>query len=162
MELTGEKTIDAPPEAVWDALIDPAFLSRLIPGCEAMTGSPERGYDITVARKVGSMEARMTGRFALSEVVPGRGCFLSGAGEAGAVGNAKGTARIRLLPEGDGTRLGWNISAELSGKLAAVPEFLVNMAARKVADGFVERFGAAIEGREPGARKGWLGKLSGR
>jgi hypothetical protein len=31
-----------------------------------------------------------------------------------------------------------------------------------VADGFVERFGAAIEGRELGARKGWLGKLSGR
>jgi carbon monoxide dehydrogenase subunit G len=162
MELTGEKIIAAPPDAVWAALVDPAFLSRLIPGCETMTGSPERGYDITVARSVGGLEARMTGRFTMSEVSPGRGCLLAGAGEAGVVGDARGTARIRLRPDGEGTRLGWDITAELGGKLSKVPDFMVAMAARKVADGFVERFGAAIEGRDAAGRKGWLGKLAGR
>lgn len=162
MELTGDKTIVAPPLAVWAALIDPDFLKTLIPGCESMGGTPETGYTITVARSLGGMEARMSGRFAMSEVEPARGCLLTGGGDGGAMGEARGTARIRLVPEGKGTRLSWDIEAELGGKLAALPDFLVGMAARKVADGFVERFRAAIEGREPGAQKGWLGKLSGR
>ena len=162
MELTGERIVAAPPEAVWAALIDPVFLKRLIPGCESMTGSPERGYDVTVVRSVGGLEARMTGRFTMADVVPARGCLLSGAGEAGAVGDARGTARIRLAPARDETLLSWDIRADLGGKLAAVPEFLVTMAARKVADGFVERFKTAIEGKAPEPRKGWLGKMGGR
>lgn len=161
MELTGDKAIAARPDAVWAALTDPAFLGRLIPGCETMTGSPEGGYDLTVARSVGGLEARMTGRFTMSEAEPGGGCLLAGGGEAGGAGSARGTARIRLAPEGEGTRLSWDIAAELGGRLAAVPDFLVTMAARKVADGFVERFSAAIEGREPEKRKGWFGGIVG-
>ena len=161
MDLTGEKLIAAPPEAVWAALTDPEFLSRLIPGCETMTGSPETGYDITVARSVGGMTARLSGRFDMTEVVPARGCLLTGEGRGGAAGLAKGTARIGLRPEGVGTCLSWDIRAELGGKLAALPGFVVNMAARKVADGFVERFTAAIEAR-PGGKTGWLGRIVGR
>lgn len=160
MDLTGDKVIAAPPDTVWAALVDPEFLSRLIPGCETMTGSPERGYDITVARSVGGMTARLSGRFDLTEIEPARGCLLTGEGRGGAAGLAKGTARIRLGPEGAGTRLSWDITAELGGKLASLPSFVVSIAARKVADGFVERFTAAIEGREPG-RKGWLGRIVG-
>jgi carbon monoxide dehydrogenase subunit G len=158
MELTGEKLIAVPPDVVWAALIDPEFLSRLIPGCETMSGSPETGYDITVARNVGSMTARLSGRFDMSEVVPERGCVLKGEGRGGAAGLAKGTARIGLRPEGKGTCLSWDIRAELGGKLAALPNFVVNMAARKVADGFVQRFTAAIEER-PAEKKGWLGRI---
>jgi uncharacterized protein len=160
MQLTGEKSIAATPEAVWTALIDPEFLKALIPGCESMTGSPETGYDITVARQVGGITARLTGFFDLSEVEPGRGCVLSGGGSGGGAGHAKGTARIRLAPEGEGTRLTWDIAAELGGKLSSLPGFVVKLAAQKVADGFVERFAAAIEGR-PVAKKGWLGRIKG-
>ncbi len=160
MDLTGAKTVAAPPDTVWAALIDPEFLRRLIPGCERMTGSPETGYDITVARKVGGMEARLTGRFVLSEVEPARGCLLTGEGQGGGAGHARGTARIRLRPEGNGTRLSWDITAELGGRLSAIPDFVVRLAANRVAEGFVERFAAAIEGRSP-VRKGWLGKIAG-
>ncbi|MBP1806006.1 CoxG family protein [Rubellimicrobium aerolatum] len=158
MQLTGEKILAAPPEAVWTALIDPVFLKALIPGCQEMSGSPEAGYDIVVERGVGGMTARMTGRFDLREVQPGQGCLLVGGGSGGAVGQARGKARIRLSPEGRGTRLAWDIAAELEGKLAGIPQFVVNMAARKVADGFVERFAAALE-RRPVQTKGWLGRI---
>lgn len=161
MQLTGEKIIAASPEAVWAALIDPAFLKRLIPGCESMTGNPQDGYDVTVARKVGGLNARLAGRFDMSEVRPNRGCVLVGEGRGGAAGLAKGTALIDLHPEGEGTRLTWTIDAELGGRLAALPEFVVAMAARKVANGFAERFAAAVEGRPPQSRKGLLGRLTG-
>ncbi|WP_210527707.1 CoxG family protein [Rubellimicrobium arenae] len=161
MQITGDKLIAAAPDVVWDALIDPEFLKTLIPGCESMKGSPAKGYDITVARKVGGMEARLSGRFDLTEVEPGRGCLLIGEGRGGAAGLAKGAARIRLDPADSGTKLSWDLTAELGGKLASMPNFLVEMAARKVADGFVERFAAAIENR-PVQAKGWLGRLTGR
>lgn len=160
MELIGDRLIAAPPDAVWAALVDPEFLKPLIPGCRTMSGSPERGYDIAVLRHVGTMEVGMTGRFELSEVRPGQGCLLTGGGSGGAAGHAEGTARITLSPEGAGTRLSWRIRAQLGGRLAAIPDFIVGLAARKVADGFVERFAAAIEGRAPQAPRGWLGRLT--
>lgn len=155
MRISGEKVIAAPPEAVWASLIDPEFLKALIPGCETMTGNPDDGYDITVARNLGGMTARLTGFFDLSEVEPARGCVLSGGGTGGRAGHAKGTARIRLLPVEAGTHLSWDIAAELGGKLANLPGFVVKLAAQKVADGFVERFAATIEERPP-QKKGWL------
>jgi carbon monoxide dehydrogenase subunit G len=127
-----------------------------------MTGSPETGYDITVTRRVGNMEARLRGRFEMSEVEPGRGCLLTGGGSGGGAGGAKGTARIALVPVGEGTRLSWDIRAELEGKLASVPGFLVNMAARRVAHGFVERFAAEVEHRKVEPRTGLIGRIMGR
>lgn len=161
MRISGAAQIEAPPDAVWGALVDPVFLGRLIPGCESMTGSVEAGYEVTASRKVAGAEVRMTGRFRLSEVAAGRGCLLTGSGEAPGAGGARGTCRIGLAPEAGGTRLAWDIEADLNGRLAALPDFVVTLAARKVAEGFLGRFAAAVEGREPGPRKAWLGRIVG-
>jgi len=160
MDLTGETTIAAPPERVWAALIDPALLASLIPGCESMTGNPAEGYAITASRGVGSMTARLSGRIDLTEADPPRGCRLVAQGTGGAAGLARGTARIRLDPVAAGTRLSWTVRAEVGGRLAALPGIIVSAAARRVADGFVGRFKAAVEGTPPPAR-GWLGRLIG-
>jgi carbon monoxide dehydrogenase subunit G len=160
MQLAGEAQVGAPPETVWAALTDPDFLARLIPGCEEMTGDPARGYDIRASRGVGALTVRLTGRIDLHDVEPGRGCRLVASGDGGAAGSARGSARIRLTPEGPGTRLGWEIDAEVAGRLAALPGPILGFAARQVADRFVERFTAAIEGRKPTA--GWLSRLKGK
>ena len=36
MKIAGEATLQAPVEAVWEALLDPAVLVRTIPGCERL------------------------------------------------------------------------------------------------------------------------------
>jgi carbon monoxide dehydrogenase subunit G len=36
MEIKGEYQIDAPREAVWEALNDPEMLKKCIPGCESL------------------------------------------------------------------------------------------------------------------------------
>ena len=158
MDLTGDTRVAAPPAAVWAALIDPDLLCRLIPGCEAMTGDPERGYDITVARTLAGMTARLSGRIDMTEVAPAQGCLLHAQGTGGAAGLARGTARIALLPEGEGTRLSWVIAAEVGGRLGALPVFVVDAAARRLAAAFAERFCAEVEGRPS---RGWLGRLTG-
>ena len=160
MNLSGTETIAAPPAAVWAALIDPDVLRPLIPGCEAMRGSPATGYDIVAARKVASTELRLTGRVDLLNARPGEGGDLAARGSAGAAGGAHGTARIRLAPLGAGTRLSWDIDAEVEGAIARFPDFVIRMAAGKVAEGFLRRFKAAVEGSPP-PRRGFLGRLAG-
>lgn len=161
MKLTGQESIAAPPSAVWAALIDPEVLRRLIPGCETMTGSPEAGYDIAVARTVGSLEVRLTGRVDLTDPRPGESVDLVASGSGGSVGGARGTGRIRLVSEGQGTSLSYDLEAETEGPLTRLPDFVVRMAAGRVAEGFLRRFKAAVEGVEPAPRKGFLGRLVG-
>ena len=160
MKLAGKDTIAAPPAAVWAALIDPMALRPLIPGCESLTGSPEAGYDIVAARKVGGAELRLTGRVDMEDVRPPGGFDLRAHGSGGAAGGARGRARIRLVPDGEGTRLGWDIDAVVEGALGRIPEFVLRIAAGRMAEGFVRRFKAAVEGAPP-PRRGLLGRLVG-
>lgn len=161
MKLSGEETIAAPPAAVWAALIDPVVLGRLIPGCESMTGSPATGYDVVAGRRVAGAELRLTGRVDMANVRAGEATDLVASGSGGAAGGARGTARIRLAPEGGGTRLGWDLDAEVEGALARLPGFAVRLAAGAIAEGFLHRFKAAVEGVDPPPRRGLLGRLVG-
>jgi carbon monoxide dehydrogenase subunit G len=126
-----------------------------------MTGDPSRGYDIAAERQVGKATIRLEGRIELAQVEPGRGALLHASGQGGPVGGARGTARIRIEPEGAGSRLSWTVEAEPEGRLAALPGFIIDAAARRVANGFVQRFAAAIEGTAPQKKK-WLEWLAGR
>lgn len=160
IRLDGTTLIARPPAEVWAALIDPAVLKPLIPGCESMTGDPLRGYDIAVEQGVGTVKVGLTGRLDLSDLRPGEGCRIDASGAHPKHGRAEGHGLILLVPEGAGTRLGWDLTARLDGPLAHLPTALLTLAARRMADRFVEKFAAAMEGRAP-ARTGWLKGLLG-
>lgn len=153
MRMAGQALIGAGPEVVWAGLTDPVLLARLIPGCEAMTGSADEGFSITVAQGVGALRARLAGRLDLSDVAPGQGCLIAGRGTGGAAGLAEGTARIRLLADGRGTRLCYEVDARLGGGLARLPTILVRSVAGRMVDAFFDRLRAEIEGG-PRARRG--------
>jgi hypothetical protein len=126
-----------------------------------------------VVQKVGPVKARFTGLVRLSDIVEGESCTLSGEGKGGAAGFAKGAARIRLTPDGDGTVLAYEVEAQVGGKLAQLGSRIIDGFARKMADDFFTRFQEAVEGpaeAEPGAdappdgeapKKGWFKRLIG-
>jgi hypothetical protein len=57
---------------------------------------------------------------------------------------------VTLTPEGTGTRLDYLVKAQVGGKIAQVGQRLIDGAARKMADDFFERFGAALAPQAPG------------
>ena len=148
MEMTGSQYIAAPPQAVWDGITDPEVLKDCIPGCSEMTGSAESGFEAVVTQKVGPVKATFRGAVSLSDVRPGEGCTLAGEGKGGPAGHARGSAKVTLTPEGDGTRLDYEVDAHVGGKLAQLGSRIIDGVAKKLADSFFQSFKARIEGAE--------------
>lgn len=146
MEMTGSQYIAAPPRDVWAGITDPEVLKDCIPGCSEMTGSAEDGFEAVVTQKVGPVKATFRGAVALTDVRPGEGCTLEGEGKGGPAGHAKGSAKVTLTPEGEGTRLDYEVDARVGGKLAQLGSRIIDGVAKKLADSFFQSFKERIEG----------------
>ena len=53
MDMKGEYRIEAPRQAVWDALNDPEILKQSIPGCEELEKVSDTEFAARVKAKVG-------------------------------------------------------------------------------------------------------------
>ncbi len=145
MELNGTRTIAADRPTVWEHLNDPDTLRASIPGCEALEGSAEDGFEATVVQKVGPVKARFRGRVTLSEVEPPESYRISGEGNGGVAGFAKGGARVQLREVEEGTELTYEADAQLGGKLAQLGARVVGGVARRLADQFFDNFRSHVE-----------------
>ena len=140
MEMSGEQLVPAPQRAVWDALNDPEMLKACVPGCESIEKSGDNEYLVAMVARVGPVSAKFKGRLALSDIKPPDSYSLAFEGQGGAAGFAKGAAQVRLVPQGEETRLIYDVKANVGGKLAQIGSRLVDAAARKVADDFFRNF----------------------
>jgi carbon monoxide dehydrogenase subunit G len=80
----------------------------------------------------------------LSDLDPPNGYKISGQGDGGVAGFAKGGATITLLPKDGGTLLTYAVEAHIGGKLAQLGQRLVNGVAKKLADEFFQKFSVAV------------------
>jgi carbon monoxide dehydrogenase subunit G len=147
MDMTGEYRIAAPQQAVWEALNDPAVLKEAIPGCESIEKISDTEMAAQATIKIGPIKARFAGQVTLSDLDPPNSYTISGEGKGGAAGFARGGAKVRLAPDGDGTRLAYEVNANVGGKLAQLGARLIDSTAKKMADDFFQRFAAAVEQR---------------
>ena len=146
MRFEGDAQIPATPEAVWAGLNDPDVLRQSLPGCQSMEQTGEREFTATVVTKVGPISATFRGKVELADLDPPHGYTLKGRGQGGPAGFAKGEARIRLTPDGDGTRLAYVADADIGGKIASVGGRLIQGVAKKTADDFFAGFGRVLTG----------------
>jgi len=147
MDMTGEFHIPAPRDTVWKALNDPEILKRSIAGCEEL----EKTSDTEFTAKVGPVKARFTGKVTLSDLDPPNGYKITGEGQGGAAGFAKGSAEVHLEPEGDGTLLKYVVHAAIGGKLAQIGARLIDGAANKMAGEFFSSFASNVVALAPAA-----------
>ncbi|WP_280151114.1 carbon monoxide dehydrogenase subunit G [Piscinibacter sp. XHJ-5] len=139
MELQGEKLIPTDLQRTWEALNDPDTLKACIAGCESLERDGD-GFRAVVAVKVGPVSARFNGKVVLGNVQPPRSYTISFEGQGGAAGFGKGSADVALEPEGASTRLRYNATAQVGGRMAQIGSRLVDAAARKLTDDFFAAF----------------------
>jgi len=140
MTMTGEYQIPAPQQVVWEKLNDPAVLKLCIPGCEELEKTSPTDFQAVATIKIGPVKARFKGKVTLSDIDAPNGYKISGQGEGGVAGFAKGGADVKLTPKDGGTLLSYTVDAQIGGKLAQLGQRLINGAAKKVADDFFEKF----------------------
>jgi uncharacterized protein len=146
MIMTGEVQLPAPREDVWAKLNDPEVLKVCIPGCETLDVTGENEFQAVATNKIGPVKARFKGKVRLSDLDPPNGYKISGEGDGGVAGFAKGGATVALTEKDGGTLLTYNVEAQIGGKLAQLGQRLVNGAAKKLADQFFAKFAAAVGG----------------
>ena len=144
MTMNGEYELQVPPQTVWEKLNDPAILKTCIPGCEQLDKTSDTEFQAVATVKIGPVKAKFKGKVTLSDLDPPNGYKISGQGDGGVAGFAKGGATVRLTPKNGGTLLSYNVDAQIGGKLAQLGQRLVNGAAKKVADDFFTNFANAV------------------
>jgi uncharacterized protein len=151
MEMHGERRIPAPREAVWARLNDADTLKNCIPGCQELEKTSDTEFTAKVRAKVGPVSANFSGKVALSDLDPPAGYTISGEGQGGVAGFAKGSAKVSLGQEGGETVLRYGVQAQVGGKLAQIGSRLIDATARKMADDFFNKFVEAVSanGNQP-------------
>jgi carbon monoxide dehydrogenase subunit G len=144
MDMTGERRIPAPRETVWQALNDPEVLKASIPGCESLEKLSDTDMKATAAVRIGPISARFTGNVHLADIDPPNGYTISGEGQGGVAGFAKGGAKVHLDDDGLGTLLRYDVHAQVGGKIAQLGARLIDASAKQMADAFFDRFSAHL------------------
>ena len=146
MKLSGNYEIPAEKTKVWEALNDPEVLKACIPGCESLEVTGENAFSAQVTAKVGPVKAKFKGNVTLGDMDPPNSYRISGEGQGGPAGFAKGGADVRLADSDGGTSLTYEVDATVGGKLAQIGQRLIDGAAKKMADDFFGAFNEHLGG----------------
>ena len=146
MEMTGNQLIPKPQRQTWDAICDPAVLQVCIPGCETMERISDSEFHLTMSAKVGPVSAKFKAKITLTNIDAPHAYTLLFEGQGGVAGFAKGEADVRLVPEGEATRLSYAAKANVGGKIAQVGARLIDGVARKMAESFFNAFNKHVSG----------------
>jgi uncharacterized protein len=144
MTMNGEVQLAAPRDVVWAKLNDAEVLKQCIPGCEELNKTSDTEFNAVATIKIGPVKARFKGRVQLSDMDPPNGYKISGEGEGGVAGFAKGGAVVKLTDKDGGTLLSYAVESQIGGKLAQLGQRLVQGTAKKLADDFFNKFAAAV------------------
>lgn len=143
MELQGTFTVARPRSEVWAALNDPEVLRDSIPGCETLVANGT-GYEAIVALKIGPVKARFAGRVTIEASVPEDRLVLSGEGNGGVAGFAKGSATVTLADMEMGTEVRYLSTVAVGGKFAQLGSRLIASTSRKLAEQFFDRLNQTL------------------
>ena len=140
MELNDKIFIAAPMAHVYEALNDPEILKACIPGCEELIKHSDTELEAKVVLKVGPVKAKFSGNVTLDQSGAPDQFSLTGKGNGGAAGFARGGADVTLTEHDDGTMLSYTAKAEIGGKLAQLGSRLIVGTAKKLASKFFVKF----------------------
>lgn len=146
MEMNGEQRIPATQQQTWEALNDPEVLKACVPGCESIEKLSATDFQVLMTARVGPVSAKFKGKLTLSDLDPPNSYAIAFEGQGGVAGFGKGSAKVRLEPEGDETTLRYDVKASVGGKLAQIGSRLVDAAAKKIANDFFDKFNAHVAG----------------
>ena len=146
MDLADEIVIPARRNAVYASLNDIEILKKCIPGCQKLVAKSETELAATVVLKIGPIKATFNGAVILDQTRAPQFFSLTGQGDGGVAGFAKGEADVELAEDGANTILKYTAKAETGGKIAQLDSRLIYSTAKKLSKQFFGNFEAEMVG----------------
>jgi len=135
MDISGTYTFNAPPERVWDLLMDPASIASCIPGCDKFEPDGEDRYKATLTVALAAITGTYAGSVVLADKVPNTSYRLIAEGQ-GRPGFVKGNSQIALRAEGTGTVVDVTGTVQTGGPIARVGQRLIGSVSKMMLDRF--------------------------
>ncbi|GAB3204721.1 SRPBCC family protein [Marinactinospora thermotolerans] len=147
MKVTGNATLNAPVEEVWDTLLDPRVLARAIPGCEQLEATGPDRYRGTITAGVASIRGTFQGEVELADLRRPAALTLRAAG-AGGPGTVRAEVAVRLADLGDGrTEVAYDADAVVGGMVGGVGQRVLAGVAKRMAGEFFAAIDGELAGR---------------
>jgi uncharacterized protein len=145
MQISGQETIAAPRQQVWDSLLDPETLKRCIPGCQSLTQEADNRLRVIAEVKIGPIGARFNALVTRTDVTPLQGYTMQIEGHGGTVGFVKSVAKLRLSEAANGaTLLGYDLDAEVGGRLAQLGGPILDATSKQLSGKFFRQLSSVL------------------
>ncbi|MDB5796998.1 MAG: carbon monoxide dehydrogenase [Paucimonas sp.] len=148
MDINGERLLPASREATWDCLFDTDILMASVPGAQSVVKESDTLYRVVTVLTIGPLKAKFNGTLTIADAQAPQTCTLQFEGQGGAVGMAKGSAKVALEEVEGGTKLTYTANAQISGKLAQVGSRLIDSVAKKLSGVFFDKFEEAVKAKQ--------------
>jgi len=146
VDLDGNYDFDAPPEMLWEMVLDPDILARILPGCDNLVIVDENKYEGQMKIKIGPVDGVFRGNVVLSDLEPLQSFHLvvNGRGPSGIV---KGEGDVRLEGNQNGTHFIYSGSGQVSGRMATVGQRVMSSSAKAVVKQSLQNLENQVEAR---------------
>ena len=146
MHIEGSYDFNFQRQLVWDVLMDIDVLGSIIPGSKGLEEIGENKYHSKLAVKVGPVNGKFEASFELVDVNEPESYRLLVEGK-GPAGHVSGAGAISLAENGAATIMRYTGDARIGGKIAAVGQRLLDVAARQIAKQALRKLSKQIETR---------------
>ena len=142
MDIIGSYSFTAPPDRVWNLLMDPEVIASCIPGCHKLEPVGVDRYRASLTVALAAITGRYEGTVHITDKTLHSSYRLTVEGQ-GKAGFVKGNAAIALRPEGAVTVVDVSGRVETGGPIARLGQRLIGNVSKMMQD----RFFACLQGK---------------
>lgn len=137
MKITGDVLVMAPAERVWQVLMDPEVLCRIMTACQEAYRLDDTHYAAKVATKMKLIPVRADVQGELLEAREPEFARVNITGETSLLpGSFSGLLTVHLEEAEGATRITYAVEAAILGRLGAIGEPLIRSTVHKIAEKF--------------------------
>jgi carbon monoxide dehydrogenase subunit G len=138
MRLKGNQIVHAVPSRVWEILMNPHSLARVVPGITSLEKISENSFKATVNIRMGPVNGMFSGNLQLEDITKEKSFTLKTL-QISKMGNAKADVQIKLAPIDDNqTEVMFDGDVILSGMLASMGQRLIGGIAQTLTKQFFD------------------------
>ena len=153
MKVEGVKEFDAPAQTVWDVLMDPSRISKLLPGVEGFEVQDDKHWSASVKVPLGMGGLKLNFNFEKLEERPIEYAKLSSKGQGVGAIVAMET-EFKLTPTGDKTHMEWTADVRIAGPIGSMGQRVFQPIVNQQVNDVLNALEAQVEGAKGGSTSG--------